>query len=116
MDRDILLLLLGSLIGFLSSILSTIVAHILKNREMMRIWERENQIRELEFRQKEIDRAREFAMEEEKLKYPRILRDPFGESGAPDITEIHAEENYYEEENEEVVEIDSDGKIHRQGV
>lgn len=79
MDRDILLLVVGALIGFASSILSTFVSYILDNMKVKRQWKREDFLRTESHRQEEIRLAQDFNMQDNLRKHSFILRDPQGE-------------------------------------
>jgi len=63
MDRDILLLIVGALIGFVGSMLSTFVSYVLENKRTKRQWQREDYLREESRKQEEIKLAQDFTMQ-----------------------------------------------------
>lgn len=79
MDKDILLLIVGALIGFVGSTLSTFVSYVLENRRTKRQWQRDDFLRAESQKRDEIKLAQEFNMQTNLRKLPTILRDPHGE-------------------------------------
>lgn len=74
MDRDIWLLILGTLIGFLGSTLSTLVSYILENLRTKRQWKREDFLRAESRRFDEVKLARDFNMKVNQEKYLEFTR------------------------------------------